>query len=623
MTQNKKKKKTDKKKTVKQIKRTNFPTIFVVLICVVVFFVVVVAVYSNLYQQKIFPGITIGGNKVEGLSYIEVLDQIELAIIDINDDGLVFTYEDAKLILEPSMTSIESGVSYDVFTFNASTMVDQAYIIGRKGSYLNKLKEQSSAFLFGRDIPVEYFLDIEIVKLLLEEKFSQFESPHLDASLVVNEDLSFSIAKEQPGEVFEYDVITENVRENIGSLQTGSINLELKNDPIQINQTQATEFLSDAEKITQYAPFNIDYDDKTWEISNEIFRTWLELLPSESQPNIVIGLNVQKVESYLDELREEVDVPVQEGKFKMEEGRVVEFQASRPGIIINAEKTIRKITEDIIKNKGTRTGLVVETEEPEITTRNVNDLGINELIGVGRSDFSGSPTNRRANIRLGAEKLNGVLIEPDEEFSLLAALGSFEASEGWLPELVIKGNQTVPELGGGACQFGTTMFRAALNTGFPITNRQNHSYTVSYYFPIGTDATIYDPAPDFSFINDTGHHVLIQTKIEGNIMSFEMYGTNDGRVIEQTVPILSNWIKPPDTKIIETTDLTPGEEKCTEAAHTGVTASFDYKVTYPDETINEQTFTSKYKPWQRVCLQGVEEVKEEPEVEDDSSEDKE
>lgn len=613
MTKSKKKKKPAKKKIAKQKKKTNFPTIFVVLICVVIFFITVLAVYSNLYQQKIFSGVTIGGNKTEGFSYMEALDYIEQAIIEINDDGLIFIHNDTELILEPSMTSVESGISYDVFTFDANTMVERAYLVGRNGNYLNKLKEQLSALLFGRDIPVEYFLDMKTVNLLLEEKFSQFESPHIDASLVVNEDLSFSIAKEQPGKVFEYDVIAEKVRENIESLQAGSINIELKTDPIQINQAQAAAFLSEAEKVAQYAPFNINYDDKTWEISDETFRTWLELLPSEDQPNVMIGLDTKEVELYLDQLRVEIDVPVQEGKFKMEEGRVVEFQASRPGIIINAEKTIQKITEDIIENSGSETGLVVETEDPEITTENINDLGIKELIGVGVSDFSGSPKNRRANIRLGAEKLNGVLIEPDTEFSLLAALGSFEASEGWLPELVIKNNQTVPELGGGACQFGTTMFRAALNTGLPITNRQNHSYTVSYYYPIGTDATIYDPAPDFKFMNDTGNHILIQTKIESNIMSFEMYGTSDGRTIEQTDPVLTNWVSPPDTKFVETTDLAPGQEKCTEAAHTGVTASFDYKITYADETVKEQNFTSKYKPWQKVCLRGVEEIQEESE----------
>ncbi|MFA6525341.1 MAG: VanW family protein [Patescibacteria group bacterium] len=611
----KKKSAVDSKETVKKSKKkSNLPAIFTILVCAVILLVGVLTVYSNQYQQKILPGVKIGNQDLKGLSYIEALDRIEQAIIDINDDGLIFTYNDTRLVLESSMTSVESGIVYDVFSFDANAMTEEAFLVGRNGTYLNKLIERLSALLFGRNIPVDYYLDTETVDLMLKEKFSQFEAPHVNASLVVNDDLTFSVAKEQPGEVFDYTVITEELIKNIEALQKVTINMELVNDPIEITQTQATVYLPAVEKIAQYAPFKINYDGKSWEITNEEFRNWLSLLPN-GQLGIVIGLDQVQVGKYLDTLREEVDVPVQEGKFKMEAGKVVEFQGSQSGVVIDTEKTVQKITEDIIKNGGSETTLVVKTEEPEISVGNVNDLGIKELIGQGTSDFTGSPANRRSNIQLGAQKLNGILIEPDEEFSLLNALGSFEASEGWLPELVIKGNRTVPELGGGACQFGTTMFRTALNTGLPITNRQNHSYSVSYYYPIGTDATIYDPAPDFKFINDTGHYILIQTKIEGNIMTFEMWGTEDGRTAEQTTPVLSNYVSPPETKIVETTDLAPGVKKCTEKAHTGVTASFDYKVTYAGGEVKEQNFTSKYKPWQEVCLLGVEKIQEVPKAE--------
>jgi hypothetical protein len=51
--------------------------------------------------------------------------------------------------------------------------------------------------------------------------------------------------------------------------------------------------------------------------------------------------------------------------------------------------------------------------------------------------------------------------------------------------------------------------------------------------------------------------------------------------------------------------LTPGERKCTESAHAGVTADFTYTVAFADGTIKEQPFHSVYKPWQAVCLVGV------------------
>jgi vancomycin resistance protein YoaR len=124
------------------------------------------------------------------------------------------------------------------------------------------------------------------------------------------------------------------------------------------------------------------------------------------------------------------------------------------------------------------------------------------------------------------------LIKPEEEFSFNKIIGKVSPKKGYLPELVIKNNRTVAEYGGGLCQISTTCFRAALYSGLPITERRPHAYAVKYYNPQGTDATIYPPHPDLRFINDTPNYILIQTKIEGNILTFDFYGTDDGREVK-------------------------------------------------------------------------------------------
>ncbi|MCX6800168.1 MAG: VanW family protein, partial [Candidatus Falkowbacteria bacterium] len=133
----------------------------------------------------------------------------------------------------------------------------------------------------------------------------------------------------------------------------------------------------------------------------------------------------------------------------------------------------------------------------------------------------------------------------------------------------------------------------------------NHSYRVPYYEPAGTDATIYDPWPDFKFKNDTNKYLLIQTFMEGSSLRFELWGTKDGRVASSTYPVIYNIVQPEPKKIIETADLKPGEEKCTEKAHAGADAYFDYSVVYPNGESKERRFKSHYVPWQEVCLFGV------------------
>ena len=195
---------------------------------------------------------------------------------------------------------------------------------------------------------------------------------------------------------------------------------------------------------------------------------------------------------------------------------------------------------------------------------------------------------------------------------------------------MIKGNKTEPEFGGGLCQVGTTAFRAALDSGLKVTERRNHSYRVRYYEPAGTDATIYEPSPDFRFVNDTGHYVLINAYIQGDDMIFEYWGTSDGRKtlfkgqtevsrVADLKPKVYNIVSPPAMKLVETLDLPPGKKKCTEVAHNGADADFTYQVTYADGTTSENVFTSHYRPWQAVCLIGVEQLSTPPDTTTDES----
>jgi len=327
-------------------------------------------------------------------------------------------------------------------------------------------------------------------------------------------------------------------------------------------------------------------------------------------------LDFSKFSAFLDEfIKPEINVDPVLPNFEFKDGRVVSFVPGADGLKLNYENSFSNLTEAFEKRNMADIFLEVEVEEIE-KVDGINDLGIKEIIGTGHSNFAGSPVNRRHNIKVGASKLHGLIIKPDEEFSLVKALGETTKEAGYLPELVIKGNKTVPEYGGGLCQIATTMFRSALAVGLPITERRNHSYRVSYYEPAGTDATIYSPRPDLKFKNDTGNNILIQARFEGsNDIYFDFWGESDGRMATTTYPVIYNIVQPGPTQIIETTDLAPGEKKCTERAHSGAEAYFDYTVIYNYQLENEnkieQRIYSKYVPWREVCLVGVEPKAEE------------
>lgn len=375
-----------------------------------------------------------------------------------------------------------------------------------------------------------------------------------------------------------------------------------------------------AEKLINLCFIALGEEEKTWIITQDQIRNWLEFQPTQN--GVVIGLNKDETETYLKTLAEEIDTPPQNAKFTIENGVVKNFQIQQGGKELNIDASYDEINNYITGFDETQIPstcpktpkpteeetiqLIVKITAPQVPIGSINNLGIQELVGTGESNFAGSPVNRRHNIAVGAAKLNGTLIAPGEEFSTNKALGEISGATGYLQELVIKGDKTIPEYGGGLCQIGTTMFRVALNAGLPITERRPHSYRVVYYEPAGMDATIYSPKPDLKFVNDTPGYLLLQTKIDGNILTFELWGTSDGRTVEISKPKIYNFVSPGPTKIIETEDLAPGVKKCTEKAHTGADAEFSRTVTSKTGETKTETWTSHYIPWSAVCLVGKE-----------------
>jgi vancomycin resistance protein YoaR len=240
--------------------------------------------------------------------------------------------------------------------------------------------------------------------------------------------------------------------------------------------------------------------------------------------------NPTAVYEWVNQFSAQIDSPLREGKLTVENNRATDFVPPTPGRDLNLYASTKSILDNLEKGESTAE-LSVETVEPG-PLADTSKLGIKELIGHGVSHFNSSPHNRRVNIAVGVEKMKGVIIPKGGEFSFNKYLGPVEADQGFLPELVIKAEGTIPELGGGLCQVSSTTFRAAMDAGLPITERRNHAYAVSYYAPQGTDATIYPGVVDLKFVNDTPGSILIWPYMpDANTLVFDFYGTKDDRQV--------------------------------------------------------------------------------------------
>lgn len=465
----------------------------------------------------------------------------------------------------------ELGIS-----INRGALASRLAEIGRETNPVMGFAYQLKALLRFTDVPFEFSYNDKVLTAYLAKHSPALENPARNATLVFgNERDAFQVIREKKGHVVNREKLKNDVHETLAYGQPLALILEEKEDIPQVMSFEVGEARTQAEQILARGPWRLKFENTEWEVEKEDLVSWLRFFPAEVEENVVLDVELSRenISEYLTPLSTGLNHPPVNAVFTMKDSRVTVFSLSKEGVEVVIDKSAERIKNAIEKEETNKT-IVLEkqTTAPEITSERINDLGITALLAVGESNFKGSPKNRTHNIKVGAGKFHGVLVKPGEEFSFNKILGPVDANAGYLAELVIKKDKTIPEFGGGLCQVSTTLFRAAIRAGFEITERFPHAFAVKYYSPQGFDATIYPPHPDIRFKNDSPGHILIQTRIEGTALFFEFYGTDDGRIVEVSDPVQYDIKKDGAMK-----------------------AKFDYKVTRDDETIRERTFYSNYK----------------------------
>lgn len=184
-----------------------------------------------------------------------------------------------------------------------------------------------------------------------------------------------------------------------------------------------------------------------------------------------------------------------------------------------------------------------------------------------------SNQDRNENIRIASNAINGVIIQPGEEFSFNLTTGNRTVDKGYKAAGAYVNGVLVEEPGGGVCQVSSTLYNAVVFSGLKTTERHAHSYEPSYVTP-GEDAMVsYDgySGPDMKFINNSKTAVGIKTSFSNQKLTVSIYGNP---ILEDgvTLSMESTKVKeldPPAPVYEEDPTLEPGVEKEVKAATMG------------------------------------------------------
>lgn len=501
------------------------------------FFLFFIFLFQVINKNKIIFGVYIGNNNFSNLNYIDAEKKLSELIKNFEEDQLNFILNNQQRTIKIRDLKISIKVK---------ETLNKAFEIGHRKNLLQNLKDNIIGLTKNFQITPVFEINNDVLDKFLTDNFSKLTQESKNAYLKYDSNIGdWAIYAENRGSDLNKEKLIKDLTESIVSFTPKTIVLEIKKHTPQITINEAYEARNLALSIINLKP-KIFYDDKFFELDKNTIAQFInfEIREINNQTKLIPVLNKNEIKNFLIQISPSIAREPKNAKLQFDnKTKKTEFISETDGIRLDIEKNVEEIF--TLLNEGKKeTHLSLIKIAPQITVDYLKKMGIQELLAIGYSNFYGSPQNRIFNIKLGAKKIDGLIIAPNEEFSFNKTIGEIGPDSGYLPELVIKNNKTAPDYGGGLCQVSTTLFRAAVLAGLKITERYPHAFPVVYYNPQGFDATIYPPSPDLKFVNDTPNHILILSRIEGNFLYFEIYGTNDGREVKIIGP--NEYDKRPD-----------------------------------------------------------------------------
>lgn len=484
----------------------------------------------------------------------------------------------------------------------------KALNIGRDNSLFQNLKQVVVVSWWGKDLFFDFQLDNTQIESEIASIAAKLYQPAVNPTIKITQKgglKTVSVDDGKNGQEINLRELKQDIlaslscpkREIVLSIPLVTVTSQISPDMAEETRKRASLFLGKT--------ISLQLEDQEWTVDDEEIISFISFYG---------GFDQHKIAEYSQNLAKTINTLPENAAFRFENNRVTLFRPSKDGLSLEEDQFAEEFEKALVVLEATQQNqtmsVPVKKTAAQISIANINSLGIQELLGRGSSLFFGSISERIHNINLASLRLNGILVAPEETFSFNKTLGDVSADTGFKQAYIIKEGRTILGDGGGVCQVSTTLFRAALNTGLPITERQAHAYRVHYYeddLGPGFDATVFDPTADLKMKNDTPAFILIQSNIDlkKKKLTFEIYGTNDGRKVEISKARVWDKVPPLPDLYQDDPTLPMGTIKQVDWKAWGAKAAFDYKVTRNGETIFEKTFFSTYKPWQAVYLRGT------------------
>jgi vancomycin resistance protein YoaR len=502
--------------------------------------------------NRIKPGITVLDVPVGGLTAAEAQARLAPRALAILDQPVQIQLDQASW----TTSARQLGVRLDPAELAAA-----AYAVGRDGTALNELESQLGVLRNGYDLPVFSQADGSQIDALVRQIAREVDRPARDARLALHDDGAIEFSTSEQG----LQLDQSNARASISqALATGAPNVTLVTHPLlpRVPTERVAEAHDQLDRILTLDPRPIQVTAA--EYSRTLQRADVLNLISLNQPAgttaASVSLNQDALEPIVDEAARALDRRPVNARFTWDGARLTTTRPSQEGRALDAQAARDVLGTQILA--GSRDiALPVSVVPPAVSSADGGaSLGIRELVEQSTTSFAGSVPEKAHNIRLAAQRLNGVVVPPGGTFSFNAEVGptTLEAGFQWGFGLTTGANggaHTVPSVAGGICQVATTLFQPVFWAGYQLEERYWHLYWIPAYTSrdvVGLDATVDEDAGlDFKWINPTSDYVLIQSSTDASHVTFSLYGRKPAWHVQVDSPAISERVSPDPTPDVQ------------------------------------------------------------------------
>lgn len=284
----------------------------------------------------------------------------------------------------------------------------------------------------------------------------------------------------------------------------------------------------------------------------------------------------------------------------------------KEGCVVDYDASVADFYEYITKKWDGKTAIefeaVTEVSKPKYTAEDFEKVSTTPM-GSFTTYFSVgySYSNRNLNIKNGADKINGNVVYPGEQFSCNEHLYPWTEDNGWYPAGTYVDGGVQDSLGGGICQVSSTLYNALLRAEIKVVKRFSHSMAVAYV-ELAADAALAGDYKDLVFENNTDAPIYVEGIYNaGGSVTFNIYG-HDTRKEGHSVKYVSETVSTIPMKTVTEKDPTQpkGYTETVENGHVGYVAKL-WKITYEngEETERELLHTSTYAMSPKKVIKGT------------------